>query len=144
RGVQFPDKPRGAAWLRGSFTERPCNLIRLMPAEAWLCICPVLSRPRGACHERHLDHRLARLYGRDLDRAIRHHSRSDQRLAGHTPKRLGVSAGAVLFGYVLFHQHLYADTCLQGCYFIALVYGWWSWTHPGTPRGTLPVTHLTG
>ena|SRR5699024_2312933 len=49
----------------------------------------------------------------------------------------------VLFGYVLFHQHLYADTCLQGCYFIALVYGWWSWTHPGTPRGTLPVTHLT-
>lgn len=49
----------------------------------------------------------------------------------------------VLFGYVLFHQQLYADTFLQGCYFVALIYGWWSWTHPGERRGALPVTHLS-
>lgn len=48
----------------------------------------------------------------------------------------------VLFGYVLLQQRLYADTFLQAFYFVALVYGWWSWTHPGPQRAKLPVSRL--
>jgi len=50
----------------------------------------------------------------------------------------------VLIGSVFFEHRLYADTFLQGVFFVALVYGWWSWTHPGERRARLPVTRLSG
>lgn len=50
-----------------------------------------------------------------------------------------VSLTAVVFA----DQRLFADMSLQGVYFIALVYGWWCWTHPGDQRRALAVTRLT-
>jgi nicotinamide mononucleotide transporter len=48
----------------------------------------------------------------------------------------------VLTGIVFFGQRLYADTLLQGVYFVALIYGWWCWTHPDGRRDRLPVSWL--
>ncbi|KEZ78983.1 nicotinamide riboside transporter PnuC [Salinisphaera hydrothermalis] len=48
----------------------------------------------------------------------------------------------VLAAIVFAGQRLYADMSLQGVYFIALVYGWWCWTHPNHRRSRLPVTRL--
>lgn len=48
----------------------------------------------------------------------------------------------VLIGTVFFRHRLYADTFLQAVYFVALAYGWWSWTHPGQQRARLPVSLL--
>lgn len=49
----------------------------------------------------------------------------------------------VLIGSVFFDHRLYADTFLQAVYFVALAYGWWSWTHPRAARPQLPVSRLT-
>lgn len=49
----------------------------------------------------------------------------------------------VMIGVVFFNARLYADTFLQGVYFFALIYGWWSWARPGDKRDHLPVTRLT-
>lgn len=49
----------------------------------------------------------------------------------------------VLTGIIFGGQRLYADMSLQGVYFLALIYGWWSWTHPNSRRrDRLPVTRL--
>lgn len=48
-----------------------------------------------------------------------------------------------MIGYVFYNHQLYADTFLQAVFFIALIYGWWSWTRPGDKRDHLPVTRLT-
>lgn len=48
----------------------------------------------------------------------------------------------VLTAIVFFGQRLYADMLLQGVYFVALIYGWWCWTHPGGRRARLPVSQL--
>lgn len=49
----------------------------------------------------------------------------------------------VLAAMVFAGQRLYADMSLQAVYFIALAYGWWSWTHPDGARGRLRVSRLT-
>lgn len=49
----------------------------------------------------------------------------------------------VLAAIVFAGQRLYADMSLQGVYFVALLYGWWCWTHPDHQRSRLPVTRLT-
>lgn len=48
----------------------------------------------------------------------------------------------VVIGTVFFEHRLFADTFLQAVYFVALAWGWWSWTHPGPERARLPVTLL--
>lgn len=48
-----------------------------------------------------------------------------------------------LIGTVFYEHKLYADTFLQGAYFVALAYGWWRWTHPGARRDRLPVSRLS-
>lgn len=47
-----------------------------------------------------------------------------------------------LFGWVCFHAKLYSETALQVLFFVALVHGWWHWTHPGAGRPERPVTRL--
>lgn len=47
-----------------------------------------------------------------------------------------------LAGLVFFDQRLFADTALQGLYFLALIYGWVCWLRPGGPNAPLPVTRL--
>ena len=49
----------------------------------------------------------------------------------------------VIFGWVCLGQRLYSDTLLQGMFFVALVHGWWRWTHPGAGQVELPVQALT-
>ena len=49
---------------------------------------------------------------------------------------LSVSMYAVVF----FQAKLYADSGLQGVYFILSVYGWWSWSHGGDDRAELAVS----
>lgn len=46
-------------------------------------------------------------------------------------------------GIIFADQRLFADMSLQAVYFLALIYGWWCWTHPGVARQRLPVTRLT-
>lgn len=48
----------------------------------------------------------------------------------------------VLTASVFVRHKLFADAFLQAVYFIALAYGWWSWSHPGHARKRLPVTLL--
>lgn len=48
----------------------------------------------------------------------------------------------VLAAVVFAEQRLYADMSLQAVYFIALLYGWWCWTHPGGKQAQLPVSTL--
>lgn len=47
-----------------------------------------------------------------------------------------------LVGIVFFDQRLFADSALQGAYFVALVYGWVRWLGPGGADTPLPVTRL--
>lgn len=47
-----------------------------------------------------------------------------------------------LVGILFFGQHLFADSALQGAYFVALIYGWIRWLRPGGPNTSLPVTRL--
>ncbi|NNC23149.1 nicotinamide mononucleotide transporter [Salinisphaera sp. USBA-960] len=52
-----------------------------------------------------------------------------------------------LTAWIFYDQRLYADMTLQSAYAVALVYGWWCWTHPasyGAHRTRLPVTCLSG
>lgn len=47
-----------------------------------------------------------------------------------------------LVGLVFFDQRLFADSALQGAYFVALIYGWIRWLRPGGPDRPLPVSRL--
>lgn len=49
---------------------------------------------------------------------------------------VAVSVQAILFWQARF----YADSLLQGFFFVLLAYGWWHWTHPQGPVKELPVT----
>ena len=47
-------------------------------------------------------------------------------------------------GVLFFRSRYYADATLQVFFFVALVYGWWHWTHPKNATTVeLPVTRLT-
>lgn len=47
-------------------------------------------------------------------------------------------------GILFFRSRYYADATLQIFFFVALVYGWWHWTHPTGDADTgLPVSRLT-
>ncbi len=45
-----------------------------------------------------------------------------------------------LYAVVFYQARLYADTGLQGLYFLLAAYGWWAWRHGGEDRGKLSVT----
>lgn len=53
-------------------------------------------------------------------------------------------AAVTVQGVLFFRSRYYADSTLQVFFFVALVYGWWHWTHPKNETTVeLPVTRLT-
>lgn len=55
-----------------------------------------------------------------------------------------------IFFFLMFYQiRLYSDMFLQIYFFATSIYGWWKWTHPGSPemaneKNELKITRLTG
>ncbi len=47
---------------------------------------------------------------------------------------------AVLYAFVFLEARLYADTSLQGYYFLTSIYGWWAWQYGGKNHQSLPVS----
>lgn len=45
-----------------------------------------------------------------------------------------------LYAAVFYEARLYADTGLQGFYFLLAAYGWWAWLHNGEDQGQLRVS----
>ena len=45
-----------------------------------------------------------------------------------------------LYAVVFFDARLYADTGLQGLYFLLAAYGWWAWLYGGENQSALVVT----
>lgn len=45
-----------------------------------------------------------------------------------------------LYGVVFFQARLYADTGLQGVYFVLSVYGWWAWVRGGEDHAGVEVS----
>jgi len=51
-------------------------------------------------------------------------------------------AMVAITGWVVFHQHLYSDTILQGFFFAAQLYGWWEWWRVGGNDHAVEVERL--
>ncbi len=51
---------------------------------------------------------------------------------------------ACLYGLVFYKARLYADTALQGYYFVTSLYGWWMWLYGGSGRAELAVSQTPG
>lgn len=52
---------------------------------------------------------------------------------------------ALLYGWVFFNAHLYADACLQAVFCGCLIYGWWCWIRDGAQGDdTLHIRPLSG
>lgn len=49
----------------------------------------------------------------------------------------------VIFGCVCFEGRLYSETVLQLMFLVALLHGWWHWTHPSGGAAVLPVQRLS-
>ena len=51
-------------------------------------------------------------------------------------------AMVAITAWVVFHQHLYSDTILQGFFFVAQLYGWWEWRRAGGTEHAVAVGHM--
>lgn len=52
--------------------------------------------------------------------------------------------GVLLYGYIFYESHLFADATLQWAYFLPIqIYGWWYWYTKGPQPNTLSITVLT-
>lgn len=49
----------------------------------------------------------------------------------------------VFFAILFWRARLFADSGLQGIYFILGIYGWWKWLHGGVNHTRLPVSRTT-
>jgi nicotinamide mononucleotide transporter len=45
-----------------------------------------------------------------------------------------------LYAFVFYHNRLYSDVILHCIYVVINAYGWYHWTHSGTPETGIPVT----
>ncbi|EHH68204.1 nicotinamide riboside transporter PnuC [Gluconobacter morbifer] len=46
---------------------------------------------------------------------------------------------SVLYGWIFFQAHLYADTTLQGVFCAGILYGWWCWRQDRDVFSSLPI-----
>jgi nicotinamide mononucleotide transporter len=49
-------------------------------------------------------------------------------------------ASVLLYAWIFFSAHLYAETALQFVWLALMIYGWYEWLHGGVNRTELPVT----